>query len=83
VPDALALPHFGLVAEPEEHLSIFRRRLMLWAEIVRRGASVREFVEEVSRDLDEETAKFSELTDLLRHSYLGLKRYWSSVAEKD
>jgi hypothetical protein len=37
----------------------------------------------VSRDLDEETAKFSELTDLLRHSYLGLKRYWSSVAEKD
>jgi len=66
--------------EPAEHLRVFRRRLMLWAEIVRRGASVREFVDEVSLDIDEETAKFSELTDLLRHSYLGLKRYWEAVA---
>jgi hypothetical protein len=41
---------------------------------------VREFVDEVSLDIDEETAKFSELTDLLRHSYLGLKRYWEAVA---
>jgi glyoxylase-like metal-dependent hydrolase (beta-lactamase superfamily II) len=80
-PAALVLPHFGLVAEPAEHLRVFRRRLMLWAEIVRRGASVHEFVDEVSLDLDDETAKFSELTDLLRHSYLGLKRYWGSVAE--
>ena len=78
-PSALALPHFGLVMEPAEHLLVFRRRLMLWAEIVRRGASVREFVDEVSLDIDEETAKFSELTDLLRHSYLGLKRYWEAV----
>ena len=81
-PAALALPHFGLVAEPEEHLRVFRQRLMLWAEIVRRGVSVREFVDEVSLDIDDETAKFSELTDLLRHSYLGLKRYWGSVAER-
>jgi glyoxylase-like metal-dependent hydrolase (beta-lactamase superfamily II) len=80
-PATLALPHFGLVAEPEEHLRVFRRRLMLWAEIVRRGVSAREFVDEVSLDIDDETAKFSELTDLLRHSYLGLKRYWGSVAE--
>jgi len=79
-PDTLALPHFGLVAEPEEHVRVFRLRLMLWAEIVRRGANVHEFVDEVSLDIDAETAKFSELTDLLRHSYLGLKRYWSSVA---
>ncbi len=82
VPDTLALPHFGFVEEPEEHLLVFRRRLMLWAEIVRRGASVREFVDEVSRDIDQESAKFSELTDLLRHSYLGLKRYWGTVAER-
>ena len=80
-PDALALPHFGLVEDPEGHLRVFRRRLMLWAEIVRKGASAREFVDEVSRDIDAETAKFSELTDVLRHSYLGLKRYWSSLAE--
>ncbi|MGA9762363.1 MAG: MBL fold metallo-hydrolase [Gaiellaceae bacterium] len=80
-PTALALPHFGLVMDPGEHLRVFRRRLMLWAEIVRRGASVREFVDEVSLDIDDETAKFSELTDLLRHSYLGLKRYWGSLAE--
>ncbi len=80
VPDALALPHFGVVSEPEEHLAVFRRRLMLWAEIVRRGADVREFVAEVSRDIDPEAAKFSELTDLLRDSYLGLKRYWDTLA---
>ncbi len=82
-PAALALPHFGFVAEPEEHLRVFRRRLMLWAEIVRRGASAREFVDEVSQDIDAETAKFPELTDLLRHTYLGLKRYWDSVAASD
>lgn len=76
-PDALALPHFGLIDEPEEHLHVFRRRLMLWAETVRRGADLKQFVDEVSVDIDAETAKFSELTDLLRHSYLGLKRYWS------
>lgn len=80
VPDTLALPHFGLVDEPEEHLQIFRRRLMFWAEIVRHGVSAREFADEVSADIDAETARFSELTDLLRHSYLGLKRYWSTAA---
>jgi glyoxylase-like metal-dependent hydrolase (beta-lactamase superfamily II) len=80
VPDTLALPHFGLVEEPEEHLKIFRHRLMLWAEIVRRGVSAREFADEASRDIDSQTARFSELTDLLRHSYLGLKRYWSTAA---
>jgi glyoxylase-like metal-dependent hydrolase (beta-lactamase superfamily II) len=79
VPDTLALPHFGLVAEPDEHLQIFRSRLMLWAEIVRRGADAREFVDEVSAEIDAQTAHFSELTDLLRHSYLGLKRYWSTT----
>ncbi|MGD0272708.1 MAG: MBL fold metallo-hydrolase [Gaiellaceae bacterium] len=80
VPDTLALPHFGLVDEPEEHLQIFRRRLMRWAEIVRRGASAREFANEASREIDAQTARFSELTDLLRHSYLGLKRYWNTAA---
>jgi glyoxylase-like metal-dependent hydrolase (beta-lactamase superfamily II) len=79
VPDSLALPHFGVVDEPEEHLDTFRRRLMLWAEIVRRGASARDFIEAVSRDIDADTARVSELTDLLRHSYLGLKRYWSTA----
>jgi glyoxylase-like metal-dependent hydrolase (beta-lactamase superfamily II) len=81
VPDSLALPHFGLVEEPGEHLDTFRRRLMLWAEIVRRGASARDFVEAVSRDVGAETARVSELMELFRHSYLGLRRYWSAVAE--
>ena len=36
----------------------------------------------MSVDIDAETAKFSELTDLLRHSYLGLKRYWNTVADR-
>jgi glyoxylase-like metal-dependent hydrolase (beta-lactamase superfamily II) len=80
VPDTLALPHFGLVVEPEEHLRVFRRRLMLWAEIVRGGASLREFIDEVSRDIDAETAGHSELFDLLRHSYVGLDRYWKTFA---
>ena len=54
---------------------------MLWAEIVRRGVGAREFIDEVSVGIDAETAKLSELTDLLRHSYLGLKRYWSDPAK--
>ena len=77
VPNALALPHFGIVGEPEAHLQDFRRRLMLWAEIVRRGADVREFAAEASREIDAESLKLVELTEILRHSYLGLKRYWA------
>jgi glyoxylase-like metal-dependent hydrolase (beta-lactamase superfamily II) len=79
VPNALALPHFGIVDEPEAHLQDFRRRLMLWAEIVRRGASAREFAAEVSREIDPDSATLVELTEILRHSFLGLKRYWAAA----
>jgi len=82
VPDALALPHFGLVAEPEQHLTAFRQRLMLWAERVRSGIDEGEFVARVRLEIDaRDDDVILERTFLLEHSYLGLKRYWSKLVE--
>jgi glyoxylase-like metal-dependent hydrolase (beta-lactamase superfamily II) len=82
-PARLALPHFGYVEEPPSYLAELRRRLMLWAERVRRGLSEDEFValagEEIAAESPEE-ARLLGLTDELRHSYLGLERYWSTNA---
>ncbi|MGZ4410551.1 MAG: MBL fold metallo-hydrolase [Gaiellaceae bacterium] len=85
-PSRLALPHFGIVLEPEAHLHAFRRRLMLWAERVRRGGGIDDFVEQARAELTVE-----EPDDLVRYelagginaSYLGLKRYWEKQAERE
>jgi glyoxylase-like metal-dependent hydrolase (beta-lactamase superfamily II) len=83
-PERLALPHFGLVEEPEPHLQAFRRRLMLWAERVRRGGELDAFVEQARAELaseePDELARY-ELAGGINASYLGLKRYWEKQAQ--
>jgi glyoxylase-like metal-dependent hydrolase (beta-lactamase superfamily II) len=84
-PERLALPHFGLVPDPEAHLRTFRRRLMLWTERVRRGAGLDDFVEQARGELASEEpgglARY-ELAGGINASYLGLKRYWDKQAER-
>jgi glyoxylase-like metal-dependent hydrolase (beta-lactamase superfamily II) len=85
VPERLALPHFGLVEEPEPHLHAFRRRLMLWTERVRRGADLDDFVEQARDELAaEEPGEIAryELAGGINASYLGLKRYWDKQADR-
>jgi len=80
VPDLLALPHYGVVNEPELHLAAFRQRLMLWAERVRRGISEEDFVAEARAELDpQEDIERLEQMFVLQHSYLGLRRYWGKL----
>jgi glyoxylase-like metal-dependent hydrolase (beta-lactamase superfamily II) len=78
-PARLALIHFGVVAEPDEHLPRTRDELRRWAERVGSGMSEADFVEACRRDLEtsgggDEGAY--ELAAPFWQSYAGLERYW-------
>jgi glyoxylase-like metal-dependent hydrolase (beta-lactamase superfamily II) len=77
-PARLALVHFGVVDEPEEHLAQLRGQLDLWAARVRDGASEEEFVAAARADLaaDESDVDAWEKAAPLWQSYAGLRRYW-------
>jgi glyoxylase-like metal-dependent hydrolase (beta-lactamase superfamily II) len=78
-PARLCLPHFGVVADPEEHLPRMRERLRVWAERVRDGASEEEFVRAAEAELEAaaepDLASYTQAGPLWQ-SYAGLKRYW-------
>jgi glyoxylase-like metal-dependent hydrolase (beta-lactamase superfamily II) len=79
-PRALCLPHFGVVDDPEEHLVDMRRRLRIWAQRVRAGATAEEFEqaveEEVAGEADPETIAMYRQAAPFWQSHAGLKRYW-------
>ncbi len=83
-PERLALIHFGVVEDPDEHLPRMREALALWAERVRQGMSEEEFVASCRRDLEEEGADprlgWEEAAPFWQ-SYAGLKRYWDKKRE--
>ena len=81
-PERLALTHFGVVEQPEEHLSRLRRQLRLWAQRVRQGMTEEEFIEAARADLEDEVpdAPYYERAAPLWQSYQGLKRYWDKAA---
>lgn len=79
-PARLALTHFGIADDPDEHLALMRERLGAWAEAVRRGVTEKEFVaagEAELAGLDPETARAIGASSPFAHSYAGLRRYWS------
>jgi glyoxylase-like metal-dependent hydrolase (beta-lactamase superfamily II) len=84
-PAKLCLPHFGVVEDPESHVEETRRRLGVWAERVRRGASEEEFVRAAEEELDEatdpETAAAYTRAGPLWQSYAGLLRYWTKKGD--
>jgi glyoxylase-like metal-dependent hydrolase (beta-lactamase superfamily II) len=84
-PRALCLPHFGVVDDPAEHLVNMRRRLRIWAQRVRAGATPEEFEqaveEEVEGEADPETIATYRQAAPFWQSHAGLKRYWEKQSE--
>jgi glyoxylase-like metal-dependent hydrolase (beta-lactamase superfamily II) len=82
-PQRLALPHFGLVDDPGEHLARMREGLDLWAEWVGDGMEEDEFVAAASAELEAAegpNADVYELAAPLWQSFAGLRRYWDKRA---
>ncbi len=78
-PARIALPHFGVVDDPGDHLALMREELHRWAEWVRAGSSEEEFVLAARRDLLERVSDDSDVWEKaapLWQSYLGLRRYF-------
>jgi glyoxylase-like metal-dependent hydrolase (beta-lactamase superfamily II) len=87
-PERLCLPHFGVIDDPLAHIAEMRRRLRIWSERIREGASEEEFVAAAERELAESVGD-RELAGSYRNaapfwqSHAGLKRYWEKRAEAE
>jgi glyoxylase-like metal-dependent hydrolase (beta-lactamase superfamily II) len=83
-PVMLCLPHFGVVGDVEGHLAEMRRRLRVWADRVRNGATEEEFVraadEELREEADPNSAEAYQQAGPFWQSYAGLRRYWDKRA---
>ena len=80
-PQRLALIHFGVVAQPRDHLRRLRRQLRVWAQRVRQGMDEDEFVEAARADIEDEgEAWYYERAAPLWQSFRGLRRYWDKAA---
>ena len=76
-PDRLALIHWGVADDAQRHLADLRLELYEWADTVRGGADLEEFVAFVQLELSdagEDTGQY-DLAMPLWQSYQGLKRW--------
>jgi glyoxylase-like metal-dependent hydrolase (beta-lactamase superfamily II) len=76
-PSRLALIHWGVATDVQRHLADLRLELYEWADTIRGGAGLDEFVEYVRlelRDAGEDTGHY-DLAMPLWQSYQGLKRW--------
>jgi glyoxylase-like metal-dependent hydrolase (beta-lactamase superfamily II) len=76
-PERLALIHWGVADDPQRHLAELRLELYDWADFIRGGADVDEFIEYVKtelRDAGEDTGQY-DLAMPLWQSYQGLRRW--------
>ncbi len=83
-PERLALTHFGVVTDPEEHVQRMREELARAAERVRSGMSQEEFMAATRADVlasDEGDVSYYERAGPVWQTYLGLKRHWDKKAE--
>jgi glyoxylase-like metal-dependent hydrolase (beta-lactamase superfamily II) len=83
-PDRLALIHFGLTEEVDDHVARLRQRLADWIDRVGGGMTEEEFSESARADVrvDGEAAVAEyERAMPFWQSYAGLKRYWDKQRE--
>ena len=76
-PERLALIHWGVASDVQRHLADLRLELYEWADTIRGGAELEEFVEYVKlelHDAGEDTGQY-DLAMPLWQSYQGLKRW--------
>jgi glyoxylase-like metal-dependent hydrolase (beta-lactamase superfamily II) len=82
-PERLALIHWGVVDDVQRHLADLRLELYEWADTIRGGAGLEEFVDYVKLELSdagEDTGQY-DLAMPLWQSYQGLKR-WADRQER-
>ena len=92
-PARLALTHFGMVEQPEDHLARMKQGLAEQSELVRSllerygdtDEAVRAFVAEVARttraEVGDELALAFEVGSPVEQRWLGLRRYWQKQQE--
>jgi glyoxylase-like metal-dependent hydrolase (beta-lactamase superfamily II) len=76
-PARLALIHFGVVDDPEQHLAQLRARLHSWTALVRDGATEEQFLAQAiaERDRASRHADIGEKAMPLWQCYAGIRRY--------
>ena len=79
-PERLALIHFGVAANPAEHLAELRRRLRAWTDRVGEGASEEEFEAAALDELGDDAPPYEQAMPFWQ-SYAGLRRYWDKRRE--
>jgi glyoxylase-like metal-dependent hydrolase (beta-lactamase superfamily II) len=84
-PSALALIHFGVFDDVQEHLAAFREALRSWSSRVEDGMDEATFVAaaryDVSQADGDELARDYDRAAPYWHHYLGLERYWRKRRE--
>jgi glyoxylase-like metal-dependent hydrolase (beta-lactamase superfamily II) len=79
-PERLALIHFGVVIDVNDHLDRLGSELDRWAELVRSGLDPDEFRIEASKGAEPEVAMY-ELAAPFDLTWQGLRRYWVKRGE--
>jgi glyoxylase-like metal-dependent hydrolase (beta-lactamase superfamily II) len=85
-PARLALPHFGVFEDVDDHLARLRARLDVWTERVGGGEPVEHFVAAAEVDLaadGESDAEYYTSHSPWVPSYVGLERYWAKRREAE
>ena len=86
LPERLALIHFGVADDVEDHLAMLREEMSRWAERVEGGATEEEFVDAARRDIE---ARVPDDPDTWQRaapfwqSYRGIERYWRKRREAE
>ncbi len=85
-PERLALIHFGVAEDIDEHLGMLREEMARWVERVERGATEQEFVDAAREDIDDRVPDDLDTWQRaapLWQSYRGIERYWRKRREAE
>ena len=79
-PERLALIHFGVATDVDHHLQLLGSELDRWAELVRSGLDLDEFVAGAREGPGDEADLYGSVAPY-EQSWIGLRRYWVKRGE--
>jgi glyoxylase-like metal-dependent hydrolase (beta-lactamase superfamily II) len=79
-PERLALIHYGVATDVEDHLDRLDSELDRWAELVRRGIDADEFVTATRESIGDDNELYEAVVPY-EQSWQGLHRYWVKRGE--